>query len=109
MSIVYSVTTTIVCCFFMKNEDTKEYRTSDFYIASFLIAKGFKVAWIDKTNPKRYVFIFQDTADWESLVDDYLYRQAVVEPQAFANAIKELKQFIYRKVNENENYETENK
>lgn len=95
----------------MKNENTKKYETSDFYIASFLIAKGFKVAWIDKTNSKRYLFIFQDAGDWDSLVDDYLYRRSVVEPQAFANAIKELKQFIYQKVDENvnENYGKENK
>jgi len=44
-------------------EMTQTYRTSDIYIASYLLSKGLELQGIDRHNSKRYDFIFIDRED----------------------------------------------
>ncbi|MFC1982696.1 DUF5659 domain-containing protein [Chloroflexota bacterium] len=37
------------------------YRTSDFYIVAWLLSKGLQLEGLDRRNPRRIHFIFQDT------------------------------------------------
>lgn len=72
-----------------------EYQTRDFYIAAFLLANGQKVTHLDRSDPKRVFFAFNDFEGREDLVRAFLLGQAVVEPQAFIAAIKTLKGLIH--------------
>lgn len=40
-------------------EMTQTYRTSDIYIASWLLSKGLQLEGLDRRNPRRIDFIFQ--------------------------------------------------
>ena len=77
----------------MNNEN--KFILSDFYLAAFCLVKGFKLLDIDKANPRRALFVFQDKESRQSLVEDFLFGRAEVNPKEFAAAIKELKQLLY--------------
>ena len=81
----------------MKKEKDKKFALADFYLAAFLRAKGFQlfdIEW-DKNNPRRALFIFEDKEDRQSLVEDFLFGRAQIEPKSFISAIKELKQLLH--------------
>lgn len=75
--------------------DEKEYTTRDFYIAAFLLAHGHKISYINREDPKRVFFAFNDFESREDLLRDFLYGRGKVEPQAFIAAIKSLKGLIH--------------
>jgi len=79
----------------MKNEQNKQFTLSDFYLASFLRAKDFRLLNIIKDNPRRVLFVFEDTRDRQNLIEDFLYGRAFIEPKSFVSAIKELKQLLH--------------
>lgn len=73
----------------------EQFKTSDFYVAAFCKTKGMKLCGMDKTNPKRAVFLFEDTEDRPQLVEDFWQGRAIVEPQAFVSNIRSLKQMLF--------------
>lgn len=75
--------------------DANEYQTRDFYIAAYLLAKGHKIAHINREDPKRVFFAFNDFEGREDLLRAFLYGEGVVEPQAFIASIKTLKGLIH--------------
>lgn len=75
--------------------DVNEFRTSDFYIAVYALTQGAKVAYLDRTDPRRVVFVFETLKNGENLVRDFLYRKALVDPQDFVEKIKVLKQLLH--------------
>ena len=79
----------------MKDENGDTFSTSDFYIACYALTRGAKISHLDRTDPRRVVFVFEDTENGESVVRDFLYRKALVEPQDFVEKIKVLKQLLY--------------
>jgi len=63
--------------------ENQNFKTTDFYSAVFLLAKGYKLIKIDKTNPRRFCFVFQDQEkiklqellkDTDKRVDNWLER-----------------------------------
>ena len=82
---------------FMKIQDEKksEFILSDFYAAVFLRSVGFDLVGINRTDPHRFRFIFEDTSLREQLIGDFFAGRAVVEPRRFVAAIKELKSLMY--------------
>lgn len=78
----------------IKNEN-KEFGTSDFYVAVFLCSSDFKLTRINKSDPRRFNFIFADKAERVKLLDEFFAGRALTEPRRFVAAIKELKQFMY--------------
>lgn len=79
----------------MPNEQNNQFPLSDFYLAVFLRVKGLNIINIDKTNPRRALFVFEDSKDRKKLVGDFLFGRAQVEPKRFAAVIKELKQLLH--------------
>ena len=75
--------------------DANGYQTRDFYIAAFLLAKGHKIAGINRDDPKRVLFVFNDFEGREDLLRAFLYGEATCEPQGFIVAIKTLKGLIH--------------
>lgn len=76
-------------------ENANEYLTSDFYIAVFLLAKGHKIAYVNRDDPRRICFAFDEFEGRANLLRAFLYGEAQVEPQAFIASIKTLKQVIH--------------
>lgn len=75
--------------------DANEYQTRDFYIAAFLLALGHKIAHVNRDNPKRVFFAFNEFEGREDLIRAFLFGEAQVGAQAFIAAIKTLKGLIH--------------
>ena len=80
--------------YYMKNENQK-FINSDFYLSAFCLAKGIRLIDIDRANPRRLLFIFDDKKNRQNLIEDFLYGRTKIEPKSFVSAIKELKALIY--------------
>lgn len=79
----------------------KYFRTTNFYIAVFLSAKGLELVNIDKTDPKRCVFVFVDTPEREALVELFNFAkedhpEVVVDARKLVYATKKLKDKLYQ-------------
>ena len=72
-----------------------EFILSDFYSAVFLRSSGFNLIGINKSDPRRFNFIFEDRTDRIKLLDDFFAGRATTEPRQFVAAIKELKSLMY--------------
>lgn len=68
-------------------------KTSDFYLAAYLLNKDFGLQGLDRSNPKRVFFHF-DGGESESIV--FFNREAVVEPLSFSISIRHLKKELYK-------------
>ena len=74
--------------------------TEDYYLASYLIAKGFDLQSIAPKGSK-WIFCFGDEVAEE--VEKYFFNQATVNPQAYESARRNLKSLIQANKNKNEN------
>lgn len=85
--------------------DISEYKTKDVYIASMLIARGYKQYRIER-NGRQCFFIFypekEDVPDsfnpvsfLEDEVNQYWNGNLLVDPKELFNAFKELKNRMY--------------
>ena len=79
-----------------KNKDLTFY-TDNFQLASYLLSESCRLSSIDKNNPKRAVFVFEDSDKRNLLTNRFLSYEAKVEPHRFFSAQKDLKQLIYQK------------
>ena len=91
---------------FFKTKDPtlKTYQVSDFYLAAFLKASGFKLINSDFAG-KRVVFVFEDRDDREQLTKDF-YNDALVQVSPFIHAIQDLKSIIYNLAKKEKKEET---
>lgn len=73
------------------------FTTDSFQLASFLLSEQCNLLALDRSNPKRIIFIFEETLLRQELTQKFLSHQASVEPHRFASAQKDLKQLIYQR------------
>ena len=80
----------------MKNEITplNFYRTSDLGLITTL-SLHFPIKNIDRRNPRKVLFVFDQTDQLNDFVDKYWRNEIAVEPQTFTNQIKNIKTRIY--------------
>jgi len=71
------------------------YKTSDFYVAAYLLSKGLQIQGIDRHNPRRSEFIFIDREDRPQLVQSFLCGQAVGNLPDFIFYIRKAKRLLY--------------
>ena len=48
--------------------ENQNFQTSDFYTAVFLLANKFKLIEIDKTNSRRFCFVFESIKELKTLM-----------------------------------------
>ena len=75
------------------NISDNNYSTSDLYLTAYLKVKGFKFT-VDKAKAKSN-FIFDNSPELLTNVNEYLSENGSCEPLAFTNAIKNLKNYLY--------------
>ena len=87
------------------NMNTKQkerrYSTSNFYPACFLFARGMHLIAIDRTNPQRSEFVFEDSPKREKLLQDFSFASdddpaVLVDARRMVTAIKTLKEKLYQ-------------
>lgn len=85
-----------------KNKDSRYFRTSSFYTASFLFANGLELVNIDSTsNPKKKEFVFKNTPEREMLLQSYNFApedapEAKIDARKMVMAIKMLKDKLHQ-------------
>ncbi len=79
-----------------KDNQNNSYRTSDLALAGALCVSGFVVERVEKINPKRSVFIFDNSTELEEAINKYWSGRLEIEPQAYFYQLKNLKARIYQ-------------
>lgn len=78
------------------------FLTSNFYLAAFLFAKGFELVGIHDTGTRRSDFVFVGSREIEKTADCFFYDdenspETRIDVRAMTNAIRNLKDKLYRK------------
>lgn len=71
------------------------YRTSDLYVAAWLLTNGLELRHIDRRNPKRCDFVFADRADRRELVQTFAYGSAMGNLVDFIFHLRKAKRLLY--------------
>jgi hypothetical protein len=71
----------------------EQYATSDFYLASFLKARGMRLMDTSREG-RRVTFVFEDRDDRRGLVTSF-YNDGEVRVNAFTHAIQDLKAVVH--------------
>lgn len=79
----------------MKKNTANNFKTKDFYLAAFLLAKGYELLDADRSFPQEIIFIFGDQPKREKLIQEYLYGKAEVDARKLINQIRNLKEIIH--------------
>lgn len=84
-----------------KSREDKHFCTTSFYAAAFLSVKGLQLVNINRKNPRRCQFVFQDTPEREELLRVFNFAkegspEARVDARKFVIAIKTLKDALYQ-------------
>ena len=79
----------------MEKQETNTFSTDNFQLAAYLLVESCKLLMVDKFNPKRVVFMFEESKQRKELTQKFISYQALVEPHRFFSAQKDLKQMIY--------------
>ena len=83
-------------------KNDKYFRSSSFYVAVFLFAKGLELVDVDKiTDSKRAQFVFRDSSEREFLLQNYNFArvdapEVMVDARKLVTAIKMLKDKLYQ-------------
>ncbi len=78
------------------NNSQAAFSTDSFQLASYLLAESVPLLSVDRTNPKRVIFLFEESKQRKLLNQKFLAHKANVEPHKFFSAQKDLKQIIYQ-------------
>lgn len=71
------------------------YRTSDLYVAAWLLNKGLELQGIDRRNSRRCEFIFKDREDRPKLVHSFMYGRAEGNLPDFIFYLRQAKRLLY--------------
>jgi len=70
------------------------YFTSDLSLTT-TISLFFPIETIDRSNPRKALFIFQNTKELQKLVDEYYRNEIKVSPQVYFNQLRVVKARLY--------------
>ncbi len=82
----------------MINKRLKElnlFSTQELSLAAAIVAWGFPLDSIDKTNPLRVTFIFLRNSGVDQAIQAYWNNSGTVSPKIYFNALREVKSRIY--------------
>lgn len=71
------------------------FKTSDFQLSCCLVSIGFKLDCLDRSNPKRIEFCFEQTDSLNQVVQSFWKNELTLSPIDLFNAQKFLKSQIY--------------
>lgn len=72
------------------------FETDNFQLASYLLSCSCSLLAVDKANPKRVVFVFDNSPETQRHTNEFLSYKGSVEPHKFFSAQRDLKQLIYQ-------------
>lgn len=78
--------------------NNKSFATDSFQLASYLLAESIVLIGMNTTNPRRMVFVFEESNRRKDLTEKFLSYKALVEPHRFYSAQKDIKQMIHQEL-----------
>lgn len=81
--------------------DVKAYKTSDLPLAAYLYLKGMTILGTvkDKHDQKRKLFVFVDTPERDSWVDEFVTGNDTVSAKVYFKATREVRRYLYEQTN----------
>lgn len=73
----------------------QQYPTSDLGCATALVVVGIELISLDRSNPRRVVFVFSNTSQLSARVEAYWSGRLSVDAKAYFEALKWLKARVY--------------
>lgn len=70
------------------------YVTTDLNVAAYL-ALRFRLETLDRSNPRKVRFTFQDSEELQKAIVEYWNNEATVSPMALLSSVKNLKHRLY--------------
>jgi len=70
------------------------YQTSDLSLST-TISLFFPIEDIDRSNPRKAVFVFRKTPELEKLIDQYFRNEIKISPQVYFNQLRVVKARLY--------------
>jgi hypothetical protein len=78
------------------NLDYKDqFNTHDLALAAALVECGYPLSHLDRSNPRRVVFVFDDSTELAAIVVNYWHDDISVNPKSYFDTLKHLKTRIY--------------
>lgn len=71
------------------------YETSDLGLATALVAAGYAIIDVEKSNPRRAVFLFENNPLLENAVNQYWQGKLMISAQHYFETIKRVKSRLY--------------
>lgn len=71
------------------------YRSSDLYVSAYLLAQGLTLLDVDRSDPRRLEFVFEDRPDRPQLVHDFLCGTANGNLADFIYQLRRAKRLLY--------------
>ena len=79
----------------MNMKTNQTFPTDSFLLAAYLLTESCRLITLDKANPRRAVFVFEESEKRQLLTEKFLSHETQVEPHKFFSAQKDLKQMLY--------------
>lgn len=73
------------------------FRTADLALTAALCVSGFVVRDVERTDPKRSIFLFEKDEKLLEEVERYWHREMRIEPQEYFYQLKTIKARIYER------------
>jgi len=78
----------------MSQPKSATYLTSDLALVTTISLK-FPIEDVDRSNPRKAVFVFRRSPELEELVNSYFNNKFKVAPQVFFNQLRDVKNRLY--------------
>lgn len=72
------------------------FRSDNFQLSCYLISEAIPLLSLDKANPRRVLFVFEESEQRKVLTQKYLSYKAETEVHRIFSAQKDLKQLLYQ-------------
>jgi len=73
-----------------------QFNTDNFLLAAYLLSEGCVLVTLDRSDPKRVGFVFEDSEKRIELANRFFSYQAIVEPNRLNASMRNLKQLLYQ-------------
>ena len=71
------------------------YATQDLPLAATLVALGYSLIGIERTNPKRAGFCFTLNSELEAIIEKYHSGKVRIEPRTYFDSLRQVKNRLY--------------
>ena len=77
------------------DEPSEVFTTYDLGVSAALLCLGYKLLRLDRTDPRKALFVFVREADIDAYANEYFSDQLKVKARSFFDSIKALKNKLY--------------